>query len=321
MQVDINYLNRLSTEIKNAKDFGVYQGNEIKKAGFFTKLFNTFGIGAYKKEVNNNRGLKNKNKYNMEALDKYLSKGGNPNAIDKKFNTSLLESAKTIEEMSKILAYGGDVNARDNRGKTLLEKLGTNSLREKNKISSQDIDTVARIIFLLKNSANLEKNLGMDLLKAALKGNDKELSGQLSQVIKETNPKVFNEFVKQNNMNNNYLKETFGIEQQGTGLIIEQEEVVEVKKDIENELENNQTVEEKIDLDVDNRIAELLENNPGKKVMSFEEFRTKLSSSNTENSAKLKYENFIKKEINKPSQEVVQEETLENEVNIKSPGM
>ncbi|WP_152633163.1 ankyrin repeat domain-containing protein [Aliarcobacter butzleri] len=316
MRVDMNYLNRLSTEVKNAKDFGVYQGNEVKKAGFFTKLFNTFGIGAYKKEVNNNRGLKNKNKYNMEALDKYLSKGGNPNAIDKKFNTSLLESAKTIEEMSKIIAYGGDVNARDNRGKTLLEKLSTNSLKEKNKISSQDIDTVARIIFLLKNGANLEKNLGMDLLKAALKGNDKELSGQLSQVIEETNPKVFNEFVKQNNMNKDYLKKEFGIEKQESGLILKPEIIIseDIKNNIENNKQENIKVEEKIDLEVDSRINEILSKHSDKSLMTFEQFRSRISNKNTENSAKLKYENFLKLELRKNFKQISLEDDHTQEI-------
>ncbi len=306
--VNLSKLNSLTKDIKEALDFGKYENKEIpKKNGFFKNIFAGFGAKSYLKEVRNNMSIRNKDKYNTEALSNYLSKGGNPN-LKNNSGVPILANVRTLKEMSLILAHGGDVNARDKQGKTVLEILAQDKIGPNFGINN--VNNIEKMVLLLKNGANLEKNLGKDILNAALKNNQNEMLLSLVQTIAETNPKFIRNYAKETgkdiNALNDSLKTNIDKEWIVPEVIVESNE-----NDNKSELSKNKEniVDEKIDNEVAQRVEKLLESN--KNAMPFEEFKKKLSSSNSENSAMIKYEYFLESESKNKKNTVENDSTFD----------
>src|SRR5574344_1818713 len=120
--INMEKIDSLTKSINKAKDFGNFGVNKAPKKGFFSKQFSGFNQKSYEKEIRLNSGTRNRDKNNLEALTKYLSSGGNPNAKHSSLKVPLIMSANTTQEVATLISYGADINARDNYGKTLLDR-------------------------------------------------------------------------------------------------------------------------------------------------------------------------------------------------------
>ncbi len=159
--------------------------NTKEKQGFLKGIFNKMSLSDYQKVVANNISLKNRDKLNLEALDKYLSDGGNPNVKIGKDNTPLLHNLDNIEQIAKLLEYGADINIKNQYGKTLAQTLAENKH--------------SQLLHDLQNYISQNQNNSFEKLKdkTKLKGFlQKVINNQVRLTLSEKQAQTYMDFLK-----------------------------------------------------------------------------------------------------------------------------
>ena len=292
--INMEKIDRLTKSINKAKDFGV---DKAPKKGFFSKLFSGFNQKSYEKELRLNSGSKNRDKNNLEALTNYLSSGGNPNAKRSNLKTPLIMSVNTTQEVATLLSYGADVNARDNYGKTLLDRElshiygnGEGFINENNKDNQKIVE---KAILLMKNGANIDNEIMQKVLKEAALSPDNQLLKSVVQTVAEVNPKIYKEYEKYAE-EHNAPKQTDAKNQE-----LSARDFTEIVDNTKNEINSNEKEKENHIAELATSIKALLEKNQDIEIMPYEDFKKKLSSSNTEEMSLEKYSQLITKTLAK----------------------
>ncbi len=164
------------------------QNNDKEKQGFLKGIFSKMSLNDYQKEVLENISLKNRDKLNLQALDKYLSDGGNPNVRVGKDKTPLLHTLNNIEQIKIALEYGADINIKNQYGKTLAQTLIDNKhsqlLHDLQNYISQNQNNHSKVIDILNKNDNEIYNISKKIQEQEQKLKDLKSDNVQSRDIK-----------------------------------------------------------------------------------------------------------------------------------------